>query len=199
MQGPFARGYLVCSRIVPLAITGARDSLAVDCTSSPDLVTVSFETSPVSALEADEADPSTADCSPAVAMLHFTCHIVYSPTYRVPQMLVSAHSSGSGTPATLENLIALGMIRPPASAISDKLGIAVELVPPAVDGATFPLLSLTEHPVTGEMMWALHPCHLTEVVEEILATEVATCAVGVRWLETWLMVVGSVVDLSTRS
>jgi hypothetical protein len=149
----------------------------------------------------EDGDPSTAICPPAVDMLRFTCHIVYSATYRGPQLLMSAYSLKSGTPASLDTLVASGLIRPPGSAVPDGDGIAIQLRPEVVNGAAFPLLSLAEHPATGETLWALHPCHLAEAVNEILTAE-HTCKAartGEHWLETWLMVVGLVVDLSRGS
>lgn len=197
-QGPYARGYLMRSRLVRLALTAAR-RLPADSSRSPDQVVVSLPADP---MIADEEDPSTAICPPAATeMLQITCHIVFSSTYRRPQMLCSAHSQGNGTPASLETLVASGLLRPPGLAAPNEEGIAIELAPETANGAAFPLLGLAEHPTTGAAMWALHPCHLAEVVEEIFAAESphGPARTGRRFLETWLMVVGSVLDLSTGS
>ena len=49
----------------------------------------------------------------------------------------------------------------------------------------------------------MHPCHLQEALEEIIKHEEkrgeAGSEEGLRWLETWLMLVGTVVDLRWRS
>ena len=55
---------------------------------------------------------------------------------------------------------------------------------------TFPLLQFAEHPMTGQGCWSVHPCHVGEVVGELLQHN------GQTWLETWLMLSGAVVDLT---
>lgn len=62
------------------------------------------------------------------------------------------------------------------------------------------LLSQADHPATGRMCWFVHPCETETLVQEILeASDVAADGQGeegaVRWFETWLMVLGSLVDL----
>ena len=71
------------------------------------------------------------------------------------------------------------------------------------DVADFPLLAQAEHPSTSEGVWALHPCHTQQAVEEVIAAsqkdgEDGGTEGGVEWLEAWLMVVGTVVDLRWR-
>lgn len=68
-----------------------------------------------------------------------------------------------------------------------------------------PFLSQADHPATGRPAWYVHPCETQGVVGEVLG---ASSSAGqeardaaeedeeaMRWLETWLMVVSSVVDL----
>lgn len=70
-------------------------------------------------------------------------------------------------------------------------------------GAPFPLLQQTEHPVTGDMVWSVHPCEVRAAVAEVVQSEMDdesqspdTTALPVRWLEAWFMLSDSVVNLS---
>jgi hypothetical protein len=77
----------------------------------------------------------------------------------------------------------------------------------------FPLLQQTEHPITGEIVWSVHPCQVGPAVDEIINDDASTLGMpalgntgvegemegalrrGVRWLEVWMMLSNSVVDL----
>ena len=65
--------------------------------------------------------------------------------------------------------------------------------------APFPLLSQGDHPTLGTPCWYLHPCETRAAVDELFAEAVQAEWTEderhVRWLELWLMVVGSVLRL----
>jgi ubiquitin-like-conjugating enzyme ATG10 len=64
-----------------------------------------------------------------------------------------------------------------------------------------PFLSQADHPTLGTPSWFLHPCETEAIMSEVLASgdtgSGGALDPGWRgdWLESWLMVVGSVVDL----
>jgi len=64
---------------------------------------------------------------------------------------------------------------------------------------SFPLLSQGDHPTLGIPCWYFHPCETGTAVNEFMAEVEQTDWSGetrlVRWLELWLMVVGSVLNL----
>lgn len=208
-QGPYGKGYLFRSQVVrPSAPSAVSTPPANLSPGSPDDPLARVLPGSV---DEDDDDPATVSAMPAFEVMQLTHHIVFSPSYRVPQLLLSAHSLSSGAPTPLADLLASALVRPPASvALSAAEHGALHLPAEEPGGADFPLLSLAEHPATGETVWALHPCHLADAVDEILAADEraqdgAADAVGegvarappssARWLQTWLMVVGSVVDL----
>jgi hypothetical protein len=57
----------------------------------------------------------------------------------------------------------------------------------------FPLVQQAEHPTTQQIMWSIHPCNVRQAVEAILPE---TERSSERWLETWLMLTSTLVDLS---
>jgi hypothetical protein len=68
----------------------------------------------------------------------------------------------------------------------------------------FPLIQQTQHLTTNEVVWAIHPCQVAGAVREILKEEYGEGygpgqgvegAKGLKWLETWMMLSGNVVDL----
>ena len=94
------------------------------------------------------------------------------------------------------------------------LGISPETRNDAIllPNSPFPLLQQTEHPVTGEIVWSVHPCQVGPAVSEILAEDIGSVGMeeetsqgldnedegvkrGVRWLEVWMMLSNSIVDL----
>lgn len=190
-------------------------------------------------------------------------HIVYSPTYRAPQLLLQAHSRSrlplanprtrsssfltvvpsshlaeTFSPLSLPLMISLNLVRPPSALSllpSDATSIPLRdpsatvsilnvstaapdpldpFSPPPEfpafddnDEADFPLLAQAEHPSTGEGVWALHPCHLQEALEEVVKASREEGlggrgeegeSDGLIWMETWLMLVGTAVDLRLR-
>lgn len=59
---------------------------------------------------------------------------------------------------------------------------------------TMPFVSRAEHPVTGLLTWFVHPCETQTIVDEIVLGQDGSAGPE-QWVATWLMVVGSVVDL----
>lgn len=85
----------------------------------------------------------------------------------------------------------------------------------------FPLLQQLDHPITGEVVWSVHPCQVGQAVEEVLAGEKGDTNSAesqehgendggkaqeqqrssveerqLKWLETWMMLSSGVVDLT---
>jgi hypothetical protein len=64
----------------------------------------------------------------------------------------------------------------------------------------FPVISHGEHPTTGLPCWYFHPCESEKAVNEFMQeeeelaqwSEVTRLA---RWLEIWLMIVGSILNV----
>ena len=94
-----------------------------------------------------------------------------------------------GAPLTLEDIVRTPLLR--HERLPELERTAHSLTPP---DAAFSVLSQGEHPSTGRPAWYLHPCGLPTVMDE-LTRDANTDVDGLRWLEMWFMVVGSVVDL----
>ncbi|ORY81802.1 hypothetical protein BCR35DRAFT_265748, partial [Leucosporidium creatinivorum] len=130
--------------------------------------------------------------------------ICLSPTFHVPVLYFSAHWT-SGSPLTLDQLLDSTIFHPkdptlyPFSTLapsSSSSSSPTDLAPP------FPFLSQGEHPTLGTPAWFLHPCETEAIMEDVLSSveresggDSEEKAWRGRWLESWLMVVGSVVDL----
>ena len=81
--------------------------------------------------------------------------------------------------------------------------------PPSGSGATdfaltlpsgsFPLISQGDHPTLGTPCWFFHPCESETAVNEFMMDEDWSDwgqeRRYVRWLEIWLMIVGSIFDV----
>lgn len=76
----------------------------------------------------------------------------------------------------------------------------------------FPLVQQTEHP-NGTRVWGVHPCNVAEAIHELVSVSAAPTGQttsssdpghevnggdesGVRWLETWMMLSSSIVNLA---
>jgi hypothetical protein len=66
---------------------------------------------------------------------------------------------------------------------------------------SFPVISHGEHPTTGLPCWYFHPCESEQAVNEFMQEEEKELAqwgeaarLG-RWLEIWLMIVGSILNV----
>jgi ubiquitin-like-conjugating enzyme ATG10 len=66
-----------------------------------------------------------------------------------------------------------------------------------------PALSMSDHPTTNTPCYALHPCQTKVLMEEILNNLSLQDELEHqndwrrKWLESWIMIVGTVVDLSS--
>ncbi|BGP48377.1 hypothetical protein JCM10450v2_004250 [Rhodotorula kratochvilovae] len=118
--------------------------------------------------------------------------ICYSPTYGVPVLWFEAHKS-SGTPLSLDEVLRSTLCN--STALSNVSTRTVE--------GTAPFLSQADHPATGRPSWFLHPCETEGMVREVLQAGQGGSSGSAedgegweeRWLQSWLMVVGGVVDL----
>lgn len=124
--------------------------------------------------------------------------VVWSATYHVPMLWFRAWDESesrmvawclttAGTPLPLKMIVGVLMRGVEAGEGDDAV-----LLP----NQPFPLLQVAEHPVTGELGWAVHPCEVGGAVSEIIEHEGGQGDGQVRWLETWFMLSDSVVDLS---
>lgn len=82
-----------------------------------------------------------------------------------------------------------------------KLPDRTEVTPFAVTAPStpFPLLSQGDHPTLGIPCWYFHPCETSKAVEEFMVEEkekeLSEEEGYARWLEIWLMIVGSVLNV----
>ncbi|KAF8812368.1 hypothetical protein BYT27DRAFT_7182808 [Phlegmacium glaucopus] len=139
----------------------------------------------------DIDDLATAQPSPLTVAVNE--YIAYAASFNVPAFYFTIHDS-NGLPLPLADLVqtSLFKVKPPDG--SDKTTFALTL-----PSTPFPLLSQGDHPTLGTPCWYFHPCQTDVAVGEFMSeaeepnwTEEARY---VRWLELWLMIVGSVVNL----
>lgn len=67
-------------------------------------------------------------------------------------------------------------------------------------GAVFPLLSQGDHPTLQMPCWYLHPCETGGAVGELLAAgkqDAGERRTPCEWLETWMAMLGTMVNLRT--
>ncbi|KAJ7283730.1 hypothetical protein C8J57DRAFT_1293396, partial [Mycena rebaudengoi] len=105
-----------------------------------------------------------------------TCvqYIVYSATFQVPAFYFTLHDA-SGSPLSLDDLVQTTLFHRFAFEGTESTTFALSL--PA---SAFPLLSQGDHPTLGTPCWYFHP-----LGEQRLE----------RWMETWFMVLGTVVSM----
>jgi hypothetical protein len=156
----------------------------------------------------DIDDLATAQPSPSnVAVEEY---IVYAASFNVPAFYFAIHDSCSyicrcqtismlmfltdGLPLPLADLVqtSLFKVKPPDGSETTTFALTLPSAP-------FPLLSQGDHPTLGTPCWYLHPCQADVAVGEFMSeaekpnwTEETR---SVRWLELWLMIVGSIVNL----
>nr|GAT54060.1 predicted protein [Mycena chlorophos] len=95
----------------------------------------------------------------------------------------------SGSPLSLDALVHTTLFHRFALDAAECTTFAATL-----PGAAFPLLSQGDHPTLGTPCWFLHPCESAAAVDEIMR-ELGAGDDEQRWLETWFMVLGSVVHV----
>ncbi|KAK8854807.1 hypothetical protein IAR55_003546 [Kwoniella newhampshirensis] len=103
-------------------------------------------------------------------------HIVFSKTYRVPMFCFRAWDE-TGAPLSVISLLNnLKILHPPpssttlhpASAAPQSVGTDTILQDPS---SPFPLITSTEHPTTGELVFSIHPCKVAGAVDEIAQSQ----------------------------
>lgn len=170
--------------------------------------------------EEDAATVSTTTTTRAPRRIEREYTIAWSPTYRVPMLCVRAWDASEhlpapvasrrltapdGVPLPLDAIVA-HVLRAGAAALTtgERRHDALMMRGAGGGAAPFPLLQQTEQPVTGEIVWSVHPCEVRGAVADILRRaeedddeeEEEEGEFGVRWLETWVMLSDSVVDLA---
>lgn len=100
-----------------------------------------------------------------------------------------------GTPLSLSDILRTSLFKLELPSGSEATGFALT-VPPST---SFPLLSQGEHPTLGTACWYLHPCETEAAVGEFMAeadqTDWSEEMRLVRWMEIWIMIVGSVLNI----
>ncbi|GMK53596.1 hypothetical protein CspeluHIS016_0101820 [Cutaneotrichosporon spelunceum] len=135
-------------------------------------------------------EEDAAVTAPPPRRLEVEYSVVWSASYRVPMLCFRAWDE-SGTPAPLAT-VAAHLLRASIPTDTEPSSRTDALLLPA---APFPLIQASEHPVTGSTVWSVHPCEVRNAVQEIVAAE-GGGGDGLRWLEAWLMLSDSVVDLT---
>ncbi|KAG8910616.1 hypothetical protein FRC01_006231, partial [Tulasnella sp. 417] len=157
--------------------------------------------------------PTEIDASEAILpdshVVTMQQYVAWSATYQLPAFYFTVHDA-SGSPVPLEAIYQSAffqksrpMIAPPETpgipAIFDRTQRDQSRLGGG-DNAQFPVLAQGDHPVLGTPCWVFHPCETSTAIREILDELVGDGWTGsegdfVRWLETWFMVLSSVVDL----
>ncbi|KAH7887817.1 hypothetical protein F5I97DRAFT_1804916 [Phlebopus sp. FC_14] len=138
-------------------------------------------------------DPPDATSALPCSVDPLTCqqYVVLSATFRVPTFYFAVYDS-SGGPPVLSHIMQTSLFRRDACEGAEATTYSLGHL-----GSPFPLLSFGDHPTLNTPCWYLHPCQTGPAVDEILAAGGYTSADGVRWLEAWFMVLGSVIDLGS--
>lgn len=102
----------------------------------------------------------------------------------------------AGSPLLLRDIIGTSLLRShvfPRCADEAPHGISMP-------DSNFPLLSQGDHPVLGTPAWYLHPCETSVAVAELLdaaadGKEHTSDKSLLFWMESWFLILCSVVDL----
>ncbi|WOO83829.1 Protein MAM3 [Vanrija pseudolonga] len=142
--------------------------------------------------EEEEDDAAAAVVAAHAPTVEVELDVAFSESYGVPLLCIRAWDE-HGVPLPLETLVSVVMR---AHLPVDEQRRRDALMLP---GAPFPLLQQTEHPVTGDMVWSVHPCEVSNAVHQILVAEGEESALRSRlsWLEAWFMLSDSIVDLTS--
>lgn len=99
-----------------------------------------------------------------------------------------------GAPLSLDGILQTSIFKLKRPSGSETTSFALTL-----PSASFPLLSQGDHPILGTPCWYFHPCETDTAVNEFMAEVEQADWSGemrlVRWLELWLMIVGSILNL----
>ncbi|KIM46264.1 hypothetical protein M413DRAFT_426701 [Hebeloma cylindrosporum] len=141
----------------------------------------------------EEEDNATADAQPSRQPLSVQEYIVYSASFNVPAFYFTMHNT-NGSPLSLDDILQTSIFKLERPSGSETTSFALTL-----PSASFPLLSQGDHPTLGTPCWYFHPCEtdraVSEFMMEVEQTEWSREMRLVRWLELWLMVVGSVLNV----
>ncbi|TFK75985.1 hypothetical protein BDN72DRAFT_831426 [Pluteus cervinus] len=158
-----------------------------DAILSPDLNLVDLE---------PEDDESVASVPP-VHLVNSQQFVAYSPTFQVPTFYFTLHGA-NGSPLSLDEIMQCNVFKLGAFEGTERSTFAL-----TIPDSSFPLLSQGDHPVLGTPCWYLHPCQASQAVDELVAEitdESGESKDGLKvqnlasWLETWFMVVGTVIN-----
>lgn len=155
-------------------------------------------------MDEEEDDAAAAVVAAHAPTVEVELGVAFSESYGVPLLCIRAWdereytllaelTTPDGVPLPLETLVSVVM-RAHLPVGEQRRADALML-----PGAPFPLLQQTEHPVTGEMVWSVHPCEVSKAVQQILVAEGEESALRSRlsWLEAWFMLSDSIVDLTS--
>lgn len=143
--------------------------------------------------EEELEDSATADAQSPRPPLSVQEYIVYSASFNVPAFYFTMHNT-NGSSLPLDDILQTSFfkLKPPSGSETTSFALALPSV-------SFPLLSQGDHPTLGMPCWYFHPCETDTAVNEFMAEVVKADwsreTKLVRWLELWLMVVGSVLNV----
>ncbi|KAH9963215.1 hypothetical protein BC827DRAFT_1194165 [Russula dissimulans] len=129
---------------------------------------------------------------------YLTCSqsITFSPTFQVPAFYFSIHHP-NGSPLMLEEIVNTSLLRHHALPETQVTSFAL-----VQRDALFPLLSQGDHPTLCLPAWYIHPCGTACAMGELIGEKMAEAKPEVvdddkwvSWLETWIMMLGNVVEL----
>ena len=139
---------------------------------------------------------STSSSLPRLKSRHSTSR--YTMRVRVYSIVLTffpvTGGDAGGSPLSLDEIMKSPLFRPHTLPSADGNTFAVTL-----PDSSLALLSQGDHPTLGTPSWYFHPCHTADVVGEILAELAVGQEDGLRWLETWFMVLGNIVDFFAGS
>lgn len=137
---------------------------------------------------------STSQCPAPVS------HYVHRPVDRDNLL-------ADGSPLSLDRLVQTNLFKQDvltgASVWETHIEPRPSTLPPLPcqeSGAVFPLVSQGDHPTLQVPCWCLHPCGTGVAVGELLAAgsqDAAARRTPCEWLETWIAMLGTAVNLRT--
>ena len=113
------------------------------------------------------------------------------------------HYTTAGGPLTLKKMLESTIFHPSSSAVYPFTTLDA-----SSNTSRTPFVSQGEHPTLGTTAWFLHPCETESILSEIMQPRNQNAADStvddvedrvVKYLRSWLMVVGTVVDLREPS
>ncbi|PPQ64706.1 hypothetical protein CVT24_008333 [Panaeolus cyanescens] len=122
----------------------------------------------------------------------FTVHEYIVMTYAI-FIMRGASQPSDGTALSLNDLVNTTLFKSSLPVHSEVTTFAV-----TVPATQFPLLSQGDHPTLGIPCWYFHPCETSKAVDEFMVEEQyddSSEEYYARWMEVWLMIVGSVLNV----